>query len=124
MQSLKAEPLSGEVHPSPSAEDDSKPDSNTASRSAGDADGTTDKKVESADGSVDAWLLTGGLGAAIPLCCLLALLWARCRYRRRLSKEEWHSELSSTVCNLKLGLQFDPHGHAWSCGSRDSLGPR
>ena len=105
MQSLKAEPLSGEVHSSPLVGDQSE---NTGS--ASDDAVTVDKKVDSADGSFDIWLLIGGLGAAIPLCCLLALLWARCRYRRRVSKEEWHSELSSMVCTRQFQLLFSPCG--------------
>lgn len=106
VQSLRAEPLSGEVHSSGSSTGTSNLASTTDGGSSGGSSSSSDKQVDGADGSFNEWGFIGGLVATIPLFCILALLWARCRYRRRVSKEEWHSELPSTVCTLNSTFQL------------------
>lgn len=84
VQSLRAEPLEGKEISTSSSEASSLGASADIG-TAGDGSGGSDK-------ALSAPALVGILVAATVLFCVLAMVWARCRYRRRVAlKAEWHS---------------------------------
>jgi hypothetical protein len=81
VQSMHATSVSGSETSTPS-------DSTFGAGADADAEGDEDSRGGS---HAMHWGLLSALLAVLPLCCLGALLLARCRYRRRRTKEYWHS---------------------------------